>query len=859
MSLRAVRRTAPLIRLQAPGRVTNPPQVANLHHIRDTVKSPVRGNASSRCGGWAIAAALIVPLYADVTLRGRVVDENEAPVRGARVTANSQETQTDPTGAFTLTFPAPGDFPVSVSREGYYALKDRAVHVDASQEITLVINTVREVFQSENVNAETSPVDVGQAQSQQRLTGTEVNDIPFANSHSLRSSLALMPGVVSDTSGTLHVNGSSENQVNYLLNGFNITNPITGQFQTLLAVEGIRSVDLTSGRTSPEFGKGSAGVLAVNTENGTDKFHYTATNFIPGIDIKQGLRLGNWYPRFGVSGPIVRGRAWFSDTWDSEYTQSLVTGLPSGQNTRSGWAGSNLLHSQVNLAPSNIVFADFLVNVNNQGRVGLAPLNPISTTSNLHTHQYFASVKDQKYFGHGALMEFGYAHSDFFQAQTPQGDNLYIISPQGNSGNYFLNSAQTAARDQGLIQAFLPKLQFAGSHQIQVGADADWLHYTASDNRTGYEVLGLSGQLISETLFPTPARFHAGDADMSFYLLDAWRVEKRLQFNLGVREDWDRRIGAVGWSPRAAFSWSPLASAHTRISGGYSITHDAVTLDMLGRPLDQTAFTTFYNGAPTGPPAPTTFAIPNAGLSLPRASNWTLDADHQLLTHVYVSAKYLRRRGTDGFAFVNTIAPDAPPSLLPLPTANSGGVYQLTNLRRDDYDSFAISVRQTLSGQFEWMASYTHSRAVSNGVLDPNTAQPLQVLASFVPMPWDTPNRILAWGYLPLPWKHWAVSALADLRSGFPFSVRDQTGLIAGGVDSYRYPINFDINIAIERMITLRGYRFALRGGIDNLTGQANPTAVNNVTGALQFLQFLGDEGRHFVVRIRFFGRAGGK
>ena len=224
-----------------------------------------------------------------------------------------------------------------------------------------------------------------------------------------------------------------------------------------------------------------------------------------------------------------------------------------------------------------------------------------------------------------------------------------------------------------------------------------------------------------------------------------------------------------------------------------------------------------------------------------------------------MTAKYLRRRGTDGFAFVNTLAPDAPPSLLPLPTPDSGGVYQLTNLRRDDYDSFAVSVRQTLSGQFEWMASYTHSRAGSNAVLDPNTAQPLQVLPNFVPMPWDAPNRFLAWAYLPLPWKNWAISVFADMRSGFPFSVRDQTGLIAGGVDSYRYPLNFDLNLAIERMITLHGYRFALRGGVDNLTNQANPTAVNNVTGAPQFLQFLGDEGRHFVVRIRFFGRAGGK
>ncbi len=143
----------------------------------------MRDWGSSRCGWPAIAVLVAFPLYADVTLRGRVVDQNDAPVRGARVTVNSQEAQTDPTGNFTLTFPGPGDFQVSVAREGYYALKDHAVHVDASTEITLVINSVREVFQSENVNAETSPVDVGQAQSQQRLTGTEVNDMPITNSH----------------------------------------------------------------------------------------------------------------------------------------------------------------------------------------------------------------------------------------------------------------------------------------------------------------------------------------------------------------------------------------------------------------------------------------------------------------------------------------------------------------------------------------------------------------------------------------------------------------------------------------------------------------------------------------------------
>lgn len=816
-----------------------------------------------------IFALLGFPLCsAGVTLDGRVVDENDAPVRAARVTVraattstNAWEGQTDPTGAFTLTLPVPGDFLVSVEREGYYALKDRPVHVESTQELTFAINSVREVFQSDNVNAETSPVDVGQTQDQERLTGTELNDMPFANSHNLLNSLTLIPGVVQQATGALHVAGSSQYQLLYLLNGFNITNPISGQFQTLLAVEGIRSVDVSSGRSSPEFGKGSAGVLGISAENGTDAFHYTATDFLPGLSLQKGLHLGNWYPRLGISGPIIRGRAWYSDTFDSEYNETVVTGLPKGQNTRSGWAGSNLLHSQVNLTPSNILFADFLVNVENEDRIGLGPLNPVSTTSTVNTREYFGSVKDQEYFGHGALVEFGYAHNYFSNTQTPQGQGLYILSPEGNSGNYFVNSDQAAARDQGLVHAYLPKFRLAGSHQFEVGGDVDWLHYNADFRRTGYEVFGLTGPLISRTLFPTPAMFHLGDTEASAFLLDTWRVSKRLQFTLGVRQDWDRRLSDTAWSPRIAFSWAPFDSARTRISGGYSITHDAVTMGMLGSPLDQTAVTTQYNAdsMPAGPPTLTSFTIPNSGLVLPRASNWTLDVDHQLSAHVYLTAKYLRRRGTDGFAFINTLAPDAPASLLPLPDADSGGIYQLTNLRRDSYDQVVLSVRQTLSGQFEWMASYTRSRALSNAVLDPNAPQPLQVVPNLVPMPWDAPNRLLAWAYLPLPWKNWAISALADLRTGFPFSVRDPSGLVIGAVDSYRYPLNFDLNIAIERMLTFHGYRFALRGGMDNVSNQANPSAVNNVTGTPQFLQFLGNEGRHFVVRIRFFGRVGGK
>ena len=78
---------------------------------------------------------------------------------------------------------------------------------------------------------------------------------------------------------------------------------------------------------------------------------------------------------------------------------------------------------------------------------------------------------------------------------------------------------------------------------------------------------------------------------------------------------------------------------------------------------------------------------------------------------------------------------------------------------------------------------------------------------------------------------------------------------IIGPVDSRRFGSTFDLNLHIERRFNLFRYRWAIRVGANNLTDHRNATAVNNVLGAPNFLQYYGDEGRHFVVRLRLFGR----
>ena len=216
----------------------------------------------------------------------------------------------------------------------------------------------------------------------------------------------------------------------------------------------------------------------------------------------------------------------------------------------------------------------------------------------------------------------------------------------------------------------------------------------------------------------------------------------------------------------------------------------------------------------------------------------------------------MRRRGRDGFVYAPIMSSLNGITILPQALSYGfGGTFQLTNLRRDAYDELALTVKQTFGEQYGWMASYVRSRAASNAVLDASVDQPLQVLNNFGRMPWDAPNRVLGWGYLPLYGKNWAIAFLADYRTGFPFAVTDLLGHVAGTVDSHRYPSNFDFNLSVERRFVFKGYRFAIRAGGNNLTDHRNPTAVKNVIGAPQFLQFYGDEGRHLVLRIRMFGR----
>lgn len=802
---------------------------------------------------------------AQVRFRGVVVSPTQTPVVGARILLKRADGPvtaafTDAQGRFAVALPAEASYRMTVEREGYFPIREQTVVVVSGQEATLTLEPVREIRESIEVSAAPMGVDMTTSASQQGISANEIANVPYPNTNDFRQALRIVPGVVRDNRGGLHINGGAEDQVMYTLNGFNVTDPLTGRFDSRLSVESVQSVEISSGAMAAEFGKGSAGTLAVRTNTGDDKFRHSATNFLPGIENRKGLIIGDWTPRVTLSGPLKRGRAWFSETADLQYTKTVIRDLPKGDDRVGSTRLTNLFHTQVNLTPSNLLYSSFLFNRWSANRTGLSALDPWETTMDRRSRQWFFNVKDQLYLPGRAVVEVGYAANRTFGREIPQGEGLLQYTPDGKRGFWFVDAVRNASRDQFLVNGFLPSFTAWGGHQLKSGIDLDRMSYQQTVRRTGFENYTNERSVLRRTVYGGAGSLEQSNYETSWFLQDSWRVRPGLLIELGIRTDWGNILRRWDWSPRLGLAFSPAGWENTKFYGGVSQVFDAPNLRLFSRPLDQYALTTYFGpgGSIVRGPALTLFMVQNPRLKRPLYRNVTAGVEQTWLASVSLRAEYMRRRGSQGFSYLNTYDDGwggAPPWLGEFGAHSVDALFDLTNFRRDMFDSYSLSVRHNIKRLYEWMASYTYSRALSNTVVDVSAEDPVMVADNLGRMPWDVPHRFLSWGYLPTPVKSWAVAYLVDTRTGFPFSTVSYDGRITGGVSSRRYPTFFEMNLHLERRFEFRGHRWAFRFGANNLTGRINPDSVNNIVESPKFLSFYGGNGRALQFRIRWLGK----
>jgi hypothetical protein len=819
---------------------------------------------------WVVLAACTsTNLTAQVVLAGKVTTETNAPVAGARITAESAslsrsvEATSDPTGAFVLLLPEAGAYSLKIDREGFYIHSEPAMRIPAVEgappaELHVVLQTIHEITSSVDVTDQPGVVDMDRTAPQTTLSSRTLYDVPFPNPSSLRSGLRLIPGVVQDSSGSLHLFGGSEAQVQYTFEGFEINDALTGRFDARMSLESVQSVDVTS-QSGAESGRGEAGTMAFHARTGDDKFKFSGTSIFPGFDTGRGVRVGSWTPRGDFSGPWLKGRAWFFGTTELNYADTVIPQLPAGQDRSSSWRVNSLLHNQINLSSQNILFVGLLFNYFRAPRNGLTSLDPLSTTVDRRSNQWFGYIKDQHSFSRSSLIEFGFAASRTFSREVPQGDVPYLITPSGRMGNNYVNARRVGERQQALTNFYLPPFGFLGTHQFKAGADAVRLDYAQNVQRDPIDYMGLDGLIVRQVNFVGSGVLSRANFENSIYVQDAWKIRQKLLIEMGLRADHDLILGHWNTSPRAGFAWSPPGWESTRFSGGVATIYNPTDLALFTRPLDQYTTSTYFNpdGSVASGPVASVYAA-GTNVQTPRATTWNLGAQHQFPKLIQGKIQLLRRHSTRGFSYVNDLeANGGLPAGLNLPTVlvPLGAIYELTNQREDTYDSVEVAVRQPLKGRYEWMVSYTRSRALSNAVLEHSIDQPVVVADNSGPLPWDAPNRLLSWGYLPTWWKNWAVSYLLDSHSGFPFSVQDQYGQLVGIVDDHRLKQFFELNLFVERQLVLRGYRLAVRSGFNNITGHFNPNIVDNVVGGPTYLREYGGQSRALNFQLRYLGR----
>jgi len=782
---------------------------------------------------------------------GAVVDENSVPVGAAQVKFENSagkvyRTETDAAGRFVLQSLPAGDYKVEVRKEGFFLLSGQSFSLhDGRNELTLTLNHVQELHEQIQVTAPSNQIDTQDTSQRSSLSSRSIRDIPVPNSHVLAASLVTLPEIVHDSRNNLHIAGARSSETQYLLDGFEIGDPVNGALTARFNIDATRAAEVQTGRFGAGYAHSGAGILSLETPDGDDRWRFGTTNPAPGVNIQEGAHLGNWYPRIAFSGPIVRGRFWFSDAISIQHTFDIVKQLPSNANTSEQWAGDNLLRLQYNLSPRHIFHASFLYNRAYDTNLGLDALDPQSTTVTVEQRRAFVSMKDQLWL-YDTLFELGVAADGGVLDYTPQGTQPYVLLINSTTGNYFQRLHQRGRRLQAFGGVTAASRHWHGTHQLAAGANVAGVVYSQSARRTEIQALRADGTLVRQSTFSGLANLRLSNTQARAYAQDTWAISKRFVFQAGLRTDWDRFTQSAMAEPRASANFLPFADDRAKLSLGWGIYNAPLNLSVIGQAFDQQQLDSFYDRTGTvvvlGPVA-SQFMLPASGLRQPRFTISSAGWQQKLAHNTLVALEFLARDGYHGFAFV-----DQQP-------AQPGGIFLLQDHRKDRYRAAAICARHVFSESTELFAAYTRSRAHSNEVLNPALGSIFYAPQQSGPVAWDTPNRLLTWGWTPTHIWGIQLSWFFEYRTGYPFSIVNLQQQLVGPPNRLRFPAYASLNLGIEKKFAFRGYLWAARIEAVNIFDRLNPDTVVNNVDAPNFGSFTGGQGRAFTLRVRFAGR----
>jgi hypothetical protein len=535
----------------------------------------------------------------------------------------------------------------------------------------------------------------------------------------------------------------------------------------------------------------------------------------------------------------VKNKIAFTQSFEYRFVRIPISSLPPLQRDMKLEGFNSFTQVDVNLTQRQSLTATFALYPQRYNYLGLNTFTPQPSTPDLHQRGYMASVQHRYATGPDSLLVSQFSYKRFDADTTANSTAPYQLLVETTEGGFFDRQNRKTYRTEWQETYQFNTRNFLGSHQIKIGSDFAHSDYDGRVDLLPVSIIGVSGLPIESINFGPSSRFDVHQNEVAWFAADKWRPLPRLTFDLGLRFDHDSITGSTHSAPRAGFALMLTKDAKTLLKGGAGLFYDRVPLNIASFPL--LPGRTIADIASSGEILNSIGYVNTitGGLHNPRSFGWNVELDRQLTSALTVRAGFQQRDTTRDFLLTPEVGP-------------GHGILSLTNDGESFYREFQVSgLYKARRGTLN--ASYTRSKAYGD-LNDFNQFFGNNAVAVIQPngrgrLPFDAPNRFLAWGQLNAPLKL-TVMPVFDTHTGFPYSLVDQYRDFIGPRDSQRFRRFNSFDLQVTRPVSLpfphKDIKARIGFSVFNLFNRFNPRDVQNDIDSDRFGATFNGVGRTF-------------
>lgn len=815
-------------------------------------------------------------------LKGHIVNENKIPIagvdcilQGGLLPRQGIAFTTDARGDFSVRGLLPSKYALTCTALGYepYVKTGLAITAGQANYVQAVMPTQKKLVQKVEVHAQAGTAVEQTSAPPATLGAEELTTLPIAE-QKFKAFLPLVPGVIRSPNGKINIKGTVENQGMLLVDGAQAVDPITGSFDIDLSIDAIQSLNVYKAPFDAQYGGFSGGLTTIETKAPSYQWGWDLNDFFPGFRGRSGHLVGinDWEPRLSFTGPILKNRLNFSESFIYDILKEPVRGLawPHNETKKEGY--NSLTTLQYVFSPRHILSFNFHVFPHKQEFANINSLIEQPASANLSVRGYSVQGNDSFQFESGSILNSLFKYTRFDANSHGQGPETMLVTPNGYGGNYFNQWTRKSNQEEGSLMYRFPGWNWLGKHQPEIGGDFIYRSYTGTSLSHTVLVTRLDGTVAEQIDFlgaggvpstQSPALFSTSNAEGAAYVGDHWMLTDRAAVDLGFRY-YGQAVGDPHtFAPRMGIVFTPDKSGRTIVRAGVGIFKSRIPLleaDYSSNPARViTTFDTMENiiGVPVTYTSQCATRIQTGLRLVPDCSDldvtpynvtWNAEFDRQITTRIAVRASFLGSSTYKDFV-VN-----------PVQTSPPEGMMLLSNRGAARYHEFDAMVSYRDDRGNELNASYVRSRTIGDlnsmshiyvpfedPIIRPDVNASLDA---------DVPDRMIAWGVFHLP-KKVVFAPVIDLHTGFPWSKVDEFQNYVGPPNSSRFPAFFSLDFKVWKMFPLPhwlpwGGGFKLRWGIGvrNLTNARDARDVYNNITSPNFGHFVGFQHRVIEVNV---------